>query len=87
MNTYVPRYPATVLMYQLGSWLHDAARALWRTSERLDARFATTMHEGDDGRALAVMSDHELRDIGVSRESFTSGASRERLEMATVVWP
>jgi uncharacterized protein YjiS (DUF1127 family) len=87
MNTYIPRFPATALVYQVGSWLHDAARALWRVAERLDARLAATANESDDGRALATMSDHELRDIGVSRDAFKFGNSRDRLEMSTVVWP
>ena len=85
MNTYVPRYPAAALMYRLGSWLQDAARTLWHVAERLDTRFAATARESDDSRALATMSEHQLRDIGLSRAAFDTGGSRDRPEMA--VWP
>jgi len=99
MKSYVPHHPSTALMFRIGCFMYDAARALWRLSERLDAWIAARAKASDDGRALSEMSEYELRDIGVSRtgslvvydrgffHAHDDARRGGRIELGTIVWP
>ena len=65
MSHYIPQHYAAATLFRIGAWLHDAARVLRSTAERLDILVAERRKAIDDHRALSEMSERELRDIGV----------------------
>jgi uncharacterized protein YjiS (DUF1127 family) len=74
MIGYTPRnYPAA-MPFQIARFVQDMPRVLRNLAKRLDIRIATRRKAADDRRLLSQMSEHELRDIGVSRsESQATG--------------
>ena len=74
MIAYTPRHYPAVMLFRIGSLLHDLAEALRTLAERLDVRIAAWKKAADDSRLLNQMSERELRDIGLGRsESRASG--------------
>ena len=66
MHAYARRYAPAAFLSKAGTWLHGAARAL-------DTWLAARTKSREDARALELMSDRELRDIGLDPGRINNG--------------
>lgn len=67
MDACRPQHSSAAALFQLACWLQDAAVALRAMAERLEAHIGAHQQAAADRRLLDRMSEHELRDIGLSR--------------------
>ncbi len=67
MTSYVARHAPAAALALAGDALHGVAR-------RLDAWLAARARSIEDSRALAAMSERELRDIGLDPARVRGGA-------------
>jgi uncharacterized protein YjiS (DUF1127 family) len=67
MDACRPQHSSVAALFQLACWLQDMAMALRTLARRLNARIWAHRQATADRRLLDRMSEHELRDIGVSR--------------------
>jgi len=61
-----PEHSSAAALFQLACWLQDAAVGLCMLAQRLDARIGAHKQAAADRRLFDRMSEHDLRDIGLS---------------------
>ena len=79
MSSHSITHPGAVQLYAFGRLLFLSARGLVAAARSLDAWLAMRQRAADARRDLSAMSDHDLRDIGLTRsdiEYVASGGTR-----------
>ena len=79
MSSHSITHPVAVQLYSFGRFLFLSARGLIAVARSLDAWLVMRQRAAAAQRDLRAMSDHELRDIGLTRsdiEYVANGGTR-----------